>query len=831
MRTKNIKTTALLSWCLLGFILNLVNGNFTEGVYAGVSKEDEAIFMAKRAFEDGFYDVSLGLFERFLKSYPDSARSPEANLFIGQCYFHQNKFLDALAKFEWLLNQPAAANIRDAVLYWIAEVHFRGNDFNKAAAYYTRIVQEFPASTYAPAANYSLGWCLFQARDFTRALEYFKVVEEKFPKEPFVKEAVFKSAECLYNLKDYAQLKERLKNYLQTYNQEASKSAYLYFYLAEAEYYLDNFSDSIDGYKKAISATHDEKIQALSKLGIAWAYLKLKKYKESEDAFAAVKADNLERSSRDVLSLGQAILMGEAKKFKEASGIYQELAAQTNDPVVLVQAYTGRAEALYNIGDYTQAINVYREVLPKISKEIPQDIIDKLHYGLAWAYLKEAQFKEAIEEFQKIVKQSDDKIVKVSALCQIGDAYQDSANYPKAIEAYDNILKNFPDTFYSDYVQYQLGLAQLKSANYEGAVVSFHALRRNFPGSKLLDDASYALGLSYFQREDYNASREVFEKFQDEFKESYLKPQAMYLLGTSLYNLGKFNEAIEVFKNIIRLYGQDIELLQKAEYEIADCLYRMGQENEAMEKFNSLRSKYPDSSLTSEVVWWLGEYYYRHNDLSLARRYFSSLIRDFPDSSLVPNAYYALGSTYEEDANYEEAIKNFSKVLEFGKSDLAGTASIAIADIFALQDKIDHALAGYRQTISAYPNLATLVYPKMAAVYSKAGNYEEAVAFYRKTQGLASADEMSNIQFKIAETREAEGAWDQAVEEYLKVTYLYAQNSTLAVKSFLRVGAIYENKQNFKEAKNIYAKVIAMNVTESKFAQERLDWIMANVKE
>ncbi len=34
------------------------------------SKEEETLFVAKKAFEDGFYEVSLGLLERFLKNYP-----------------------------------------------------------------------------------------------------------------------------------------------------------------------------------------------------------------------------------------------------------------------------------------------------------------------------------------------------------------------------------------------------------------------------------------------------------------------------------------------------------------------------------------------------------------------------------------------------------------------------------------------------------------------------------------------------------------------------------------------------------------------------------------
>lgn len=793
-------------------------------------KEEEALFVGKKALEDGFYEVALGLFERFIKNFPDSPKSAQVNLLIGQCYFHQNKFLDALVKFEWLLTQPNAGNIKDAIFYWIAEVHFKANNFSKASLNYKKIIDNFPTSVYVGSAYYSLGWCQFQDNSYSEALNYFKITEEKFPKESFAKEASFKIIECLYNLKDYNQLKNRSKSYLKIHFQDKTKLPYLYFYMAEADYYLNNFSEAVLEYSQVLSNTSDEKIQALSKLGIGWANFKLKKYKDSEAAFMDIKADNLEKASLDVLILGKAILMQETSRFSEANKIYAELIDATIDPIVKITAYLGKADAFYNTSDYKEAINTYREAESELPQGISQEIIDKLYYGLAWSYLKEGQFKEAIDAFQKIAKFSDDKIVKVSALCQIGDAYQDSGNYAKAIEAYDSILKDYADSLYSDYVQYQLGLSLLKSSNYDGAALAMQAFKRNYPNSKLLDDASYALGLSYFQREDYASSKEIFEKFQDEFKDSYLKPQAMYLWGTSLYNLEKFSEAIEVFKDIIRVYNQDTELVQKSEYEIADCLYRRGEEKEAMAKFKLLRSKYPDSKLTPEVIWWLGEYYYRHNDPILARRYFSSLIQDFPKSNLISNAYYALGSTFEEEANYDEALKNFQKVVEIGKSDLSGTALVAIADIYVLQGKTELALKAYQDIAGGYPNLGALVFPKIADLFRKLGNYQEALDYYRKSLNLVPVNEMSGIQFKLAEIKEAEGKLDEAIEEYMKVVYLFSEDNTLAVKSLLRVAVINETKENFKEALNIYRRIISMGVDEARYAQERADWIKANVK-
>ena len=200
------------------------------------SKEEEALFVAEKAFGDGFYDVSLELLERFLKNYPESSHKPQVELLIGECYFHQSRFIDALNKFEELKNQPAAKELRDAAAYWIAEVHFKGNSFSRAAMYYKEIVDNFPASSYLSAAYYSLGWCSFEEQDYTKAMEYFKTVEEKFPAQARKTDAPFKVIECLYNLKDYARLKNEIKPYLKMYSRDPGRLPYLYFYLAEADY-------------------------------------------------------------------------------------------------------------------------------------------------------------------------------------------------------------------------------------------------------------------------------------------------------------------------------------------------------------------------------------------------------------------------------------------------------------------------------------------------------------------------------------------------------------------------------------------------------------------
>ena len=302
--------------------------------------------MAKKAFNDGFYSDSVS--GRFM-TLPTST-TVERSICLLTVLFHQNRFPEALAKFEEILKSPLNAGIKDAVLYWIAEVHFRGNAFAKAANYYKMVIDEFPQSFYAPMAYYSLGWSLFQEGKYKDALAYFRIIEQKFPDSPQVHDYAFKIIECLYNLKDYTNLKETVSGYLKQYAQDPVKTGYLNFYLAESDYYLNDYSEAIAQYNKVLMYSKDEKLIALSQLGIGWSYLKLKDYKKAEEIFASIKIEHLEQRSREVLLLGKAILLFEIDKFEDARAAYQDLSSLSSDPLIVIQAYLGMADALYSKG-------------------------------------------------------------------------------------------------------------------------------------------------------------------------------------------------------------------------------------------------------------------------------------------------------------------------------------------------------------------------------------------------------------------------------------------------------------------------------------------------
>ena len=809
------------------FILVLGMHSLSWSAGVGGAQEAETIFMAKKAYTDGFYEVSLEILERFKNDFPHSPKAAEARILTAQCYFFQGRYLEALNILEGLLAEPGANNFKDAIYFWIAEVHFKGNNFEKAAVFYDLVIQDFPQSSFVPAAYYSLGWSFSQIGKYSLALKSFQSLLDKFPNEPQSKDAAFKIIECLYNLKEYSTLCNRIRPYFKLYTQDSLRLSYLYFYLAESAYYLDNLQEAASNYLRVSQMAVDDKVGGLAKLGLAWSYLKLKKYKEAEEAFAEIKQSSLDKKGTDILLLGEAVLMSISNRIYEAKKIYDQLIGLSSDPLVLTQAYLGKADALYNLAEYAQAIKVYKEGLDKTDKaSAPAELFDKLHYNLGLAYIKQGEWKLAIEELKNLAASSSSQDLRASALSQAGDVYQDNGEFAKAEEVYASILKNYSSYFGNDYVQYQLGSAQLKKADLTQACASFKLLFKNYAQSKLLDDASYSLGLVYLQQEDYAAGCDILMRFQNEFKDSPLCAQALYLLGTCFLNLNKFNEALRIFMDIPKLYPQDVELLQKAEYEIADCYYKLGQEKEAISRFNSLRTKFPDSKFIPEIMWWLAQYYYQHDDLNLARRYFSSLTHDFPDSNLIGDAFYALGLIFSDEGKLEQAADNFRMAVKLGNAVLRGQAAVAVGDTYYRAGKFEEALMQYKEMIKDNPDLDKLLLSRVAEAYYKVGDYAGAKLFYAKAIEIADAKEIASIRFSLAEALEANLEFDAAIQQYLLAADLYSESWQL-VRALLRTAKLYEDKENFNEALKIYKRIIEQNTAEAGFAQERIDWIKA----
>jgi len=806
---------ALLLWCLIFSHRAFVCAQETDSD----KKEQEELSLAVGAFENGFYDTSLNLLNKFISLFPQGALSPEADLYIGRCYFNQKKYALAIEQFNRLLdseprgrtiNLKDAAVYKDKIYYWLAESYFRSQDIPSALNFYEKLTLECLDSAYLAQAYYSLGWCLFEQGKFKEAQDKFSAFKDKFPGNLLAREADYKIAECLYNLKDYSQLKSYAeyleKNYYLRPNSaqsgnipevflDTSGKRLIKFYLAESGFYLKDYPYAIDNYTRALAQDSDDDFKNSVYLGLGWSYLKSGDY-----ALALMNFDKpLSAESGGYFEnalLGRALALGMSLRFPEAIENYDKLISRSKDAAIVLEAYIGKAEALYNQGDYSQSISAYKEAEGRINTEVSGSFSDRISYGLGLSYLKSGNTEQALKEFSSLADSSKDDSLRVSALAEIAGVYLESGENKKAIGIYEDILKDYPDCANCGYVYSGLGLALLKSREYIRAIevlksaiakypdtstsLSINGERSRTTESPARETINFYLGMAYYEQGDFLNSYMQLRSFVPRYPQSAHKARALNLQGLSLKSLGRFQDAYEIFKQAASMSAQDAKLSARAEFEMADCLYSLGRIEEALSKLEYLRSKYSSSEVSSAVLWRLAEHYFRENKLDLSRRYLLDIIQSGQDPSARDDAYYLLGRAFEKDGRYEEALEAFKKIE---------------------RDK-------------------QKVYPKIADIYKSSGNFLDAASYYRKVLQEGGLEGKAEARFNLAECLEEAGQLDEAVIEYRAISS--DADKDILVKGLLRAAKIYEDKEDIQKAIEMYEKIVSLEVEESKFAQERL---------
>lgn len=817
-----------LRFLVLNFSFVFLILHFAFSSFAQMAKEEEDLSIAQKAYDGGFYEISLGLLERFIKDYPGSGLVPQANLIIGQCLFQKGKYLKAKEIFERLLNFKSSEPIKDAVLHWIAEVYFKSKDYLQARIYYQKLVQRFPGSSYAAFAQYSIGWSFFEEGKFSQAKDAFLAFKHKFPQDKLREDADFKIALCFYNVRDYSKAKESLSAYIKSYPLAKTLNEAL-FYRAECLYYLGEFLQAEKDYLKVSTGGNDSSLVELAQAGLGWVYIKLKRYPEAEKFFNKIEAAH-NKAYASVL-LGMAEIAKQGRDHKSALGFYNKFIEGFPNDDSVYAAYFQKAESLSALFKDEEAIAVYNDILAQnLNKSDTLSSSDKVRYAIASLYLKMGNFSQAIREFQKAYEESNDTTIKVNALCQIGDIYQDLGEFKQALDSYQNIVTAYPANSYNDYVQYRLNFCLLKMARFDEAISGFRKITVDFPETKFKDEIDYCIATAYFQKHDFNNAVEALDKFISLFTQSPLRPDSLYLKAVSLSSLGRYKEAQEVFKQAKKEYGQDLNFVAKCEFEIARALYQNKEEDTAIKKCQEIISRYPNSNIMPEVIYFLGEYYLAIAKEEVAIRYFRRLVSDYPESNLKSNAYYSLGSVYLGQDKYDEALNQFANIIELPKSELKAQAALAIGDVYAKKGDFDAALKQYQEVETSAHDFSKDALLKAADIYKRMNKYDEAISAYEQALRKSSQGEAASIQFKIAQAFEESARTDQAIEEYRKNIYLYSADKYWVVKTYLRLGRIFEDQGNWAEARNIYAALSGMDAEEAKFAQERLEIINKNAK-
>ena len=115
--------------------------------------------------------------------------------------------------------------------------------------------------------------------------------------------------------------------------------------------------------------------------------------------------------------------------------------------------------------------------------------------------------------------------------------------------------------------------------------------------------------------------------------------------------------------------GSDVQ----SAYDSAFASLRSGQYEQAVSQFEDFLRRYPDSTLTPDAYYWLGESYYVLRRFEQAQQIFLTLGADFPRSDKLPDAMLKLGYIYSETGDIPRAREMLQKLIDVYPNSVAAS--------------------------------------------------------------------------------------------------------------------------------------------------------------
>jgi tol-pal system protein YbgF len=130
------------------------NGSKTKR--GGKSDKEAAYEAAYSAFKDGRYEKARSEFQAFLKQYPDSEYSGNAQFWIGECFYFEKKYEKAIIEYEKVVKNHPDGNKVPSALLKQGLSFLKLGDKSSARLILQQVIKEYPNTNQARIARAKL---------------------------------------------------------------------------------------------------------------------------------------------------------------------------------------------------------------------------------------------------------------------------------------------------------------------------------------------------------------------------------------------------------------------------------------------------------------------------------------------------------------------------------------------------------------------------------------------------------------------------------------------------------------------------------------------------
>ncbi len=708
----------------------------------------------------------------FIRDYSPSQVANEALIDIGNYYFGQRKYAEAIKYYQQVPTLDLSNDMITEMKFKMAYAYLVKKKYKQSQSLF-RQIKDIQGDYYYPA-NYYYGVTAFQGDDYKTAIESFERVKNS---NKYNKDVPYYITQIAFAQGDY----NKVISYgtTQTSNTRIKKYREINKLVGQAYFERKEFDKALPYLEEHAESG---KLRQEDLYQVAYTQYRVGKYDDAIKNFAELKNLNSALGQNALYNLGDCdIKVGNKKSARSA---FKKASTMSFDKKIQEESQFLYAKLSYELGfskDAVDGLQAVKSTSPKYSEA--QELLSKV-------FLNTKNYKQALEIIENMPVKS----------VEIRKAYQKVA-YFRGVQLYNEgngkaaknmfikSLENSYDTRVKALANYWIGNVNYVLGDYNSSINDFKTfLSIATPQSQLFTDeasvatANYNLGYNYLKKENYKTAGSYFAnavkgyertRINNDFVKNSVYPDALLRAGDCNLKNNKYPIALSNYNKVIskKAKGQDYALYQKS--------IILGLQNKDVDKILTLENlayKNTNSQYADDALLELGATYLQLNKLREATKPLNILV-----------------STYKN------------------KSDLINAGLLKLGLIAYNQDQNDKALDYYKRVFSNNPNAteAKDALRGIEEIYIDRGEPEKYFAFLESIPGYKVSDATKDsLSFKTAEAQYQNGNYDRAIASYSSYIRQFPNGISILDAYYERAESYYILKK-YTQALSDYENLIA----------------------
>ena len=715
-------------------------------------------YIAQILYEQGDYDelvkVGTALLER-----AEETRQAEINRFIGEGYYNQQKFEEALPYL--VAYKELGGKMRDPDLYELGYVHYKTEQYQEAISYLNKIVDS--EDSLAQNAYFILGDCYLQTDKKPEAMNAFSGAYMLNFDQVIVEETRFNYAKLSYEVGNpFADPGRELNKFLDDY--------------PESEYFEEASTYLVDAYLN--TKDYQRALESLERLEL--------------------KTANLRKAYQKVAYL-RGVQLFNARKYGQAKQLLLKSLDYPIDEDYTAWAVYWLGDCEYRTSNYDAAVKQWMEYLSKYAVlDLAES--DRVNYSLGYAYFKQKDYAAAANRFKDYFdNKSNAEPIRKDALIRAGDCYFGTKGYFTAARYYNDAQKL--EGADSDYALFQLSRCQGLQAKQDGRIESLKKLIADYPASDLLDDSWYELGNAQFDQGQNMEALKAYEEVIGGFPTSFYVKRSLLQCGLIHYNERENQKALNRFKAVVSQFPNTEEAVQAVDF-VEKIYIEIDQVDDYAAWVKGVSFVDISTAQLDSLAWDAANEKYLSGNCERSIGGFENYLNSYPEGIFALDAHYYLAECAYSLDNFDLTLIHFVKVGEANQNKFTENAALKSAYIHFSRENWTAALESYKALlrIAQYPeNKLTAKLGLMRASF-KMDDYSNAIVYAEDVlnEVKASSTEKEEAHIILARSYWETQNSNEAYEEYLWLEKY--GNGNYKAESMYHLAQIYYEKGHYEES-------------------------------